>query len=61
MSSQEGAALHRLREELTDLKSQNAELRSALQEAAMSTLQPEAAQFVQVKPLAQLCCLHILP
>ena len=51
-SSQGAADLQRLREELQSLKHQNAELRGALQEACLSTLQPDAAQYVQVMSLA---------
>ena len=65
--SQGATELQRLREELQSLKHQNGELRSALQEACLSTLQPDAAQFVQVMSLTprsrQLMapCLHATP
>ena len=65
--SQGATELQRLREELQNLKHQNAELRSALQEACLSTLQPDAAQYVQVMSLTpqsrQLVspCLHTTP
>ena len=49
--SQGATELQRLREELQSLKHQNAELRGALQEACLSTLQPDAAQYVQVMSL----------
>lgn len=49
-ASSEGAAaeLQRLRQEAAELQQQNAQLRCALQEACMSALPPEAAQYVQV-------------
>ena len=46
--SQEATETHQMKEELARLKHENAELRSALREACMSTLPPEAAQYVQV-------------
>ena len=65
--SQGDLELKRLREELQSLKHQNAELRGALQDACLSTLQPDAAQYVQVTCLRpqswQLLfpCLHTAP
>ena len=58
-ASSKGAAaeLQRLRQEAADLQLQNAELRSALQEACMSALPPEAAQYVQVWDITALCTL----
>ena len=65
--SQGAAELNRLSEELQSLNHQNAELRGALQDACLSTLQPDAAQYVQVRSLHpqswQLLypCLHTAP
>ena len=49
--SQGATEVQRLRQELQSLKHQNTDLRGALQEACLSTLQPDAAQFVQVMSL----------
>ena len=47
-ASQGTQEAHRLRQELAQMRHENAELRAALQDACLASLPPEAAQYVQV-------------